>query len=99
MPHSEDRDDFSYRMNQNFIFVARRNPDRGMAKLILWPENTPGFQEFLFRINGGEWKEAPSKEVFWALEPGHNEIEVRARTDGGWLTRISRCDIFYKPAW
>lgn len=99
MPMSDDEDEFTYRMNQSFVFVARRNLKHGLAKLILWSENTPDFKEFLYRINGGEWKTSDSKEIFWALDPGRNEIQVRARTEAGWLTKISRCSIFYKPAW
>jgi hypothetical protein len=96
--HSQDKDDFTYRMNQTLLFVARQDRHHGVIKLILWAENEPSFKNFLFQDDTGEWREG-TREIVWPLEPALNRVRVRTRTNSGWLTHPSECHIFYKPAW
>ena len=99
---SQDRDDFAYRMNQTIIFVARKDPSRGVAKLaILWPENSPSFKEFEVDLDdGGGWRTMASERCVHGRS-------IRAKTrwpfasaprSAGW-GKPAECRLFFKPAW
>lgn len=98
-PETADPDDFRYAKNQTLIFVARRNPRQGRVKLVLHPENSQTFKEYLFNLDGSGWQTSPTNEFLWGLNPGMNRLEVRIKTAFGWEGPVSRISLFYKPTY
>lgn len=56
---------------------------------------TPYFETFLVRLDGGAWR--PEKRAFtWALRPGRNRLEMRARNTSGVEGPISHIEVDYQ---
>lgn len=94
---SDDRENFSYRFNQALLFIVKRKATEGLVKVILHPENSPTFENFLLRTDQSNWEALNSSEFFWRLKPGLNHLSVRIRTRFGWLGPVSSATVFYKP--
>ena len=57
---------------------------------------TPGFDEFLRRVDGGSWETEASRFV-WQLHPGANRLEMRVKTRSGVQGPVSVLELNYRP--
>jgi hypothetical protein len=74
------RGDFEWTLNRIHV-TLEAGAARGELRVHLDTE-TPGFETFLVRIDGGDW--TPARTGFaWSLRPGRNLLEVRSRNRAG----------------
>jgi hypothetical protein len=97
-PETQDPDEFRYALNQTIVFMANERLREGIVKVALLSSNSPTFQRFLIRADGGTaWVPSPSPTVKWLLHPGMNQLYARVETSFGWKGKVSSIRVFYKP--
>jgi len=88
------RSDVSWTLNQ--VHFDATLQDRPGAVAIQMGTFTPYFDTFLVRQDGQDWKES-ARTFTWDLQPGHNRLEMRTRTQAKVQGPLSYLEVEYRP--
>jgi hypothetical protein len=87
--------DFYEPLNQAEVYLSETE-ERGVLAVEI-STFTPGFDTFLVRYDDGKWTEQKQPSWMWALRPGKNCIEARARNVRGVLGPVSLVEVTCNP--
>ena len=79
--HTNRWQDFNCPLNQAELTLSETGQP-GVLRVDIDTE-TPCFEAFRIRIDGGEWQESPASSLEWTLHEGLNHIRVRSRNNAG----------------
>lgn len=97
--YTDDPDDFRHVYNQTIMFLASRNDETEMIKIVLLGGNSPTSKTFQININNQGWETCEKAMIVYKLNPGLNRISARIVTNFGWECQESHINIFYKARW
>lgn len=88
--HTSRRSDIDWTLNQ-VRWSAVTGKVAGTVEVAMGTV-TPDFDSFLVRVDGGPWRTSGTTFV-WPLNGGSNRLEMRVRTKGGVVGRVSYVEV------
>ncbi|MEX2585526.1 MAG: hypothetical protein WD315_03970 [Balneolaceae bacterium] len=88
--------DFYEPLNQSKLYLNETG-EAGVLAVEVDTFTPGGFDTFLVRVNGEEWREVNRPVWDWPLYTGLNRLEVRTRNSQGVLGPVSEAEVRYHP--